>query len=141
MQSLETVETQINATLTQRLQQEYFNNFVSQYVINWTSRTFCASDYLFERCANYKGSGHPSTAPEGCFEANPKTEPTEGCPAPVNQLVPAMPGTVTPLEPRGKPLAQRPHPPGEEKEEEAAAGLEGLPEGAVPPTEAPPEGE
>ena len=48
-----------------------------------------------------------------------------------------MPGTVTPLEPKGKPLAQRPRPAGEEKEE-GAAGLEGLPEGVVPPTEAPP---
>lgn len=138
VQSFETVESQVKSTLAQRLEQEYFTNYLTQFATDWTARTFCAPGYVIERCANYKGSGHPSTGPEGCFEANPKTPPAEGCPAPVNQLVPAMPGTVTPLEPRGKPLAQRPHPPGEEKEEEAATGVEGLPEGAVPPTEAPP---
>jgi hypothetical protein len=49
-----------------------------------------------------------------------------------------MPGTVTPLEPKGKPLAQRPIPKAKAGEEAAGAG--GLPEGAVPaPTEeAPP---
>ena len=95
---------------------------------------------MVERCANFKGAGHPATAPEGCYEANPKGVAPEACPAPVFQAIPALPGTVTPLEPKGKPLAQRPRPPGEEKEE-AAAGLEGLPPGTVPPTgeEAPPE--
>ncbi len=91
---------------------------------------------MTERCANYKSNGRSKTAPEGCYEANPKAPP-EACPAPVFQLVPALPGSVTPLEPKGKPLAQRPRPAEEEKAEEAE-GLEGLPEGAVPPTEAPP---
>lgn len=143
VQKLETVESQIQSTLAQRAEQEYFTTFVAQFSAKWTQRTFCASGYVTERCANYKYSGHPSTAPEGCFEANPKSTPPEGCPAPVAQVVPALPGTVTPLEPKGKPLAQRPHPAGEEKQEpEAAAGIEGLPEGAAPPAEAPPaEGE
>jgi parvulin-like peptidyl-prolyl isomerase len=141
VQDFKTVESQIQATLAQRLEQEYFTNYLARFAINWTGRTFCASGYVIERCANYKNSGHPSTAPEACFEANPKGGRPEACPAPVFQLVPASPGTVTPLEPKGKLLAQRPHPAGEEKEE-SAAGLEGLPEGAVPPTEAPPaEGE
>jgi len=141
VQSLETVESQIKATLSQRLEQEYLTNYLAQFSIDWTSRTFCASGYTFERCANFKSSGHSTTAPEACYEANPKGGQPEACPAPVNQLVPAMPGTVTPLEPKGLLLAQRPHPAGEPKEEEAT-GLEGLPEGAVPPTEAPPpEGE
>lgn len=137
VQSFETVESQIKATLTQQLEQEYFTNYLSQFAIDWTSRTFCADGYVIERCANYKSSGHSATAPEACYEASPKGGLPEACPAPVNQLVPALPGTVTPVEPKGKPLAQRPHPAGEPKEEEAA-GLEGLPEGAVPPTEAPP---
>ncbi|HET9162638.1 MAG TPA: peptidyl-prolyl cis-trans isomerase [Solirubrobacterales bacterium] len=141
VQEFKTVESQIQATLAQRLEQEYFTNYLAQFAIDWTGRTFCAPGYVIERCANFKGSGHPSTAPEACFEANPKGGRPEACPAPVFQLTPALPGTVTPLEPKGKPLPQRPHPGGEEKEE-AAAGLEGLPEGAVPPTEAPPaEGE
>jgi hypothetical protein len=84
-----------------------------------------------ERCADYKGSGHPSTAPATCYEAHPKGGLPEACPAPVFQLIPALPGSVTPLEPKGKPLAQRPHPAGELKEE---AGIEGLPEGLVPQT-------
>jgi len=140
-QELKEVESQIQATLAQREEQEYFAGFVENFSNKWTQRTHCASGYVTERCANYKGNGHSKTAPEACYEANPKT-PAEACPAPVNQLVPAMPGTVTPLEPKGTPLAQRPHPPGEEKEEEAAPfNLEGLPEGAAPPPEAPPPAE
>lgn len=136
-QNLKEVESQIQATLAQREEQEYFAGFVETFTTKWTQRTHCADGYVTERCANYKGSGHAKTAPEACYEANPKGGLPEACPAPVGQLVPAMPGSVTPLEPKGKPLAQRPHPAGEE-EESAAAGLEGLPEGAVPPTEAPP---
>jgi parvulin-like peptidyl-prolyl isomerase len=137
VQELKTVENQIQATLAQRAEQEYFTTFVGTFSTTWTQRTHCASGYVTERCANYKSSGHSKTAPETCYEANPKGGLPEACPAPVNQLVPAMPGTVTPLEPKGKPLAQRPRPAGEEKEE-GAAGLEGLPEGVAPPSEAPP---
>lgn len=133
VQDLKTVESQITATLTQRLEQEYFANFVSSFASQWTARTFCAEGYTVERCANFKDDGRPSTAPKGCFEADPQGGLPEACPAPVSQLVPALPGTVTPLEPKGKPLAQRPRP-----LEEAGKGGEealGLPEGAVPPTE------
>jgi parvulin-like peptidyl-prolyl isomerase len=137
VQELNAVESQIEATLAQRLEQEYFSNFVVQFQVEWKARTFCADGYTIERCANYESNGHPSTAPEGCYEADPKGGRPEACPAAVFQLVPALPGTVTPLEPKGKPLAQRPHPPGEE--EEAPAGVEGLPEGGVPPTEGAPE--
>lgn len=138
VQSLETVESQIKSTLTQSDEQEYFANFVTSFQIEWKQRSFCASEFTTERCANYKGNGHAKTAPAGCYEANPKGGLPEACPAPVSQLVPAMPGTVTPLEPKGKPLAQRPIPKAESGKEEA--GATGLPEGAVPaPTEeAPP---
>jgi parvulin-like peptidyl-prolyl isomerase len=137
VQGLEAVESQIEATLTQREQQEYFASFVEAFSIKWIQRTHCADGYVVERCANYKSNGRSSTAPEACYEANPKGGLPEACPAPVNQLVPALPGTVTPLEPNGTPLAQRPHPAGS-GEEEGAGGLEGLPEGVIPPTEAPP---
>jgi hypothetical protein len=138
VQELKAVESQIQSTLAQQAEQEYIATFVENFGTKWTQRTFCASDYVTERCANYKGSGHPATASEACYEANPKNGLPEACPAVVNQLVPALPGTVTPLEPKGKPLAQRPRPKEEEKEEEAA-GLEGLPEGVAPPAEeAPP---
>lgn len=139
VQELKTVESQIKATLAQREEQEFFQSFVGEFSTKWTQRTHCRSGYVTERCANFKSSGHPATAPEACYEANPKS-PAEACPAPVFQLVPALPGTITPLEPKGKPLAQRPHPAGEGKEEEAG-GLEGIP-GASPAEGAPPpEGE
>jgi parvulin-like peptidyl-prolyl isomerase len=139
VQELKAVESQIESTLAQRLEQEYFTNFVSSFSNEWTSRTFCASGYVIERCANYESDGHPSSAPPACYEEDPKGGLPEACPAPVFQLVPALPGTVTVLEPKGKPLAQRPRPSGEAAE--GPAGATGLPEGAVPPTggEAPPQ--
>lgn len=139
-QDLKTVEAQIKATLEQRLEQEYITTFVANFFAEWTARTFCASGYVIERCANFKFSGHPPTAEPACYEADPKGGLPEACPAPVFQLVPALPGTVTVLEPKGKPLPQRPVLIEEEKEE-AASGLEGLPGGAVPPTEAAPPAE
>jgi foldase protein PrsA len=137
VQSFEAVEKQVEGTLTSEFEQEFLAGVSSSFAAEWTARTFCASDYVTERCANYESSGHPSTAPEGCYEADPEGGRPEACPAPVFQALPALPGSITPLEPKGKALAQRPHPAGEE---EAAAGAEGLPEGAVPPTgEAAPE--
>jgi foldase protein PrsA len=108
-QSLDEVESQIKSQLEQTTQQEAFSTFVANYQSRWSSRTFCASGYEFERCANYTPPAHPSTAPEACYEANPENAP-EACPAPVFQLVPALPGTITPLQPKGQPLAQRPQP-------------------------------
>lgn len=138
VQELKTVESQIQSTLAQRAEQEYFTGFVSTFNNEFTSRTFCASDYTIERCANFKVDGHPSTAPPACYEADPKGGLPEACPAPVFQLVPALPGTVTPLEPKGKPLAQRPQP--KEEAGEGAAGATELPAGAAPPpAEAPSE--
>lgn len=140
VQELKAVESQIQSTLTQQLEQEYFTNFVSAFNNEWTQRTFCADDYVIQRCANFETSGHPQNAPAGCYEADPKGGRPEACPAPVFQLVPALPGTVTPLEPRGKALPQRPLPLGEAGEG-AAAGATELPGGATPPPveEAPPE--
>lgn len=138
VQELKEVEGQIKSTLAQRLEQEYFTGFVATFNNQWTQRTFCAPDYVTERCANYEGEAHPASAPAGCYEADPKDGLPKACPAPVSQLIPALPGTVTPLEPKGKPLAQRPRP-----LDEPGAGLEegaaGLPGGAVPPAEVPAE--
>jgi foldase protein PrsA len=130
VQSLKEVRGSIKSQLTQQLQQEFFAEFVSGYQSKWEARTFCAEDFLIERCANYKGDGRPPSAPEACYEADPKGGPPKDCPAPIQQLAPALPGSVTTSEPKGKRLAQRPRPEGlkEAGEEE---GLE-LPEG-VPP--------
>lgn len=137
VQELEAVEAQIQSTIAQQAEQEFFAALAGTFTNRWKARTFCDPDYLIERCANFKGDGHPATAPPGCYEANPDGGRPEACPAPVFQLVPAQPGSVTPLEPRGKPLTQRPRP--VEGAEEAPGGATGLPEGAVPPpAEAPP---
>lgn len=138
VQELKAVESQIQSTLAQRLEQEYFAGFARDFIGKWTQRTFCAPDYLVERCANFKNSAHPSTAPAGCYEADPKGGRPDACPAPVFQAIPALPGTVTPLEPQGKPLAQRPQPLGLE-ESAAAEAPGGIPGGGVPPTEVPSE--
>jgi len=138
-QELKAVEGQIQSTLAQRNEQEYLNAFVNDFNVKWRSRTFCAEDYITERCANFKGDGHPSTAPPACYEAEPDGGRPEACPAPVFQLIPAQPGSVTPLEPQGKPLAQRPRPK-DEAGLTGGAGATELPEGAVPPpAEAPSE--
>ena len=92
VQELKTVEPQIESTLAQQAEQEYFASYVAGFNAKWTARTFCASGYVTERCANFEASGRPSTAPEACYEANPKGGRPEACPAPVFQLVPALPG-------------------------------------------------
>ena len=129
-QDLEEVESQIKATLAGEAEQTNFAAFVSNFNSTWSSRSFCAPDYVFELCANFKGSGHPASAPPGCYEANPKGGLPEACPAPVFQLIPALPGTVTPLERQGKPMAQRPQPAGLKPAEEGAV-TEAIP-GAIP---------
>jgi parvulin-like peptidyl-prolyl isomerase len=131
VEELKAVESQIKGTLEQRTEQEYFTNFVGVFNSEWKERTFCAPDYVIERCANYKFDGHPAAAPAACYEADPKGGRPEACPAPVFQVAPALPGTVSPLEPQGKPMPQRAQPvPGAS---EGAEGATGLPEGAVPP--------
>jgi parvulin-like peptidyl-prolyl isomerase len=138
VESLESVEQQIGSQLEQQLGQEAFNAFIANFNAKWRSRTFCAEDYLSERCANFESDGHPSTAPPACYEEDPDAPP-EACPAPVFQLVPAVPGSITPLAPQGNPLAQRPVPSGE-PEAGGEEGATGLPPGAAPPpSEAPAE--
>ncbi|HEX2096425.1 MAG TPA: peptidyl-prolyl cis-trans isomerase [Solirubrobacterales bacterium] len=131
VEPLSKVSGQIQSQLAQQLEQEAFAGFVSDFNEKWRSRTFCAEDYMTERCANFEGAGRPQNAPPACYEAEPKGGRPEACPAPVFQAIPAVPGSVTPLAPQGEPLAQRPHPPGEEKAPEQPP--EGLPGGALPP--------
>jgi parvulin-like peptidyl-prolyl isomerase len=134
VQPLEQVKSQISSQLEQQGQQEFFARFVADFSSKWESRTFCASGYVIERCSNYKASGHSAEADPACYESNPKKAP-EACPAPVLQLKPALPGTVSILMPTGQQLAQRPQPAGLKPVEEGAS-LEGLPPGVTgaPPT-------
>ncbi len=134
VKTLAEVRSQISTQLTEQKQQAYVTEWIAGFEAKWTARTYCASSFqgIVSKCANYKGSGHPSTAPEACYEANPKT-PATACPAPVEQIKPALPGTVTVLKPKGEQLVQRPRPEaGEEGPAEAPLGgaSEGAPEGA-----------
>lgn len=123
VQTLAEAKAQIESTLGQETQQEFFSEFVTDYQVKWAQRTQCASsvtdgitkaslrDELSRRCANVKSSGRPANAPEACYEADPKTPATE-CPSPVTPISPALPGTVTEAKPKGEPFPQRPRPEG-----------------------------
>ncbi|HEX4306962.1 MAG TPA: peptidyl-prolyl cis-trans isomerase [Solirubrobacterales bacterium] len=128
VQTFSEVKATIESTLKGEREEKYFNEWVTGFTSKWTSRTHCASGYVTEQCANFKGSGHPSTASPACYEANPKT-PAEECPAPVVQNQPAVPGTVNSKTPEGERLVQRPTPGVQSKkaakEAAAAAGAEG----------------
>lgn len=120
------LRSQIEQQLSQQAQQETFSAFVDDYGSKWQARTFCASDFITERCANFTGSAHPASAPPGCYEANPKGGRPPACPAPVTLLSPAVPGSITVINPAGTRLPQRPVPAGL-----AAPGATTLP-GAIP---------
>jgi hypothetical protein len=129
VQSLDETKSQISAQLAEQAKKETFERFVRGYGSRWTSRTFCASDFLIARCANFKGDGRAPEAEEACFEANPKT-PAKACPAPIPQAKPAQPGTISPLNRNGQRLAQRPRP--AEAGGAAPEGATELPPGVVP---------
>jgi len=128
VQSLDEAKAQISAQLAEQAKQQAFAAFVQQYGAKWQSRTFCAADFTIARCANFKGDGRPAEANAACFEANPE-KPAEACPAPITSIKPAMPGTVSPLNPEGQKLPQRPRP---SKLEEAVAPEGEIPGGVVP---------
>jgi foldase protein PrsA len=138
VKSLAEVSAEIKSQLTQQVAQEVFSEFVAEYQSKWQSRTFCAADFVTERCANYVGSGHPASAPPACYEADPKGGAPKECPAPVAQVSPALPGSTTLLKPQGERLPQRPRPEGlKETGEEGLALPEGVTPGAAgaaPPT-------
>jgi parvulin-like peptidyl-prolyl isomerase len=129
VQSFDEAKSQISAQLAEQAKQQNFSSFVLDYGSRWQSRTFCASDYRVSHCSNAKSDGRPAEANPACYEASPK-KPAEACPAPIPQTKPAQPGTVSPLNPEGQKLAQRPRPAG--LEEEALAPEGEIPSGIVP---------
>jgi parvulin-like peptidyl-prolyl isomerase len=134
VQTLDEVKTQIKSQLEQTKSQEFFDEFVADFQSKWQSRTFCASGYEIERCANYPAAKRVEKEREpykSCYEADPKIAAKE-CPAPVAQTKPAVPGSITVLKPSGEPLLQRPRHAGEEKASPAAAAE--LPPGVTAPT-------
>lgn len=132
VQSFDEAKSQISAQLAEQAKQQTFAAFVRSYGSRWKARTFCASGYVVERCANFKGNGRPPEADEACFEANPK-KPPEACQAPILQVKPAQPGTVSPISPEGQRLSQRPRPAGLEEIGAPTGEVPGeIPGGAVP---------
>jgi foldase protein PrsA len=129
VQTLAEVRSQISTKLTQEGQEAFFKEFLIPFQSKWTSRTFCASDFTIEKCANYVSSGRNPSAPPTCYEADPKGGPAKECPAPVIQAKPAAPGSATILKPDGERLPQRPRPEGLAEGE--AGGLS-LPPGVAP---------
>ncbi len=123
VKTLAEASNEIKTQLTQQLAQEVFSDFVAEYQSKWQSRTFCADDFVIERCANYVGSGHPASAPPACYEADPKGGLPKECPAPVAQVAPALPGSTTLLKPQGERLPQRPRPEGLKEADESALPL------------------
>ncbi len=125
---------QIRSQLTQQRQQDSFSQFVNGFGSKWRARTFCAPGFVIDRCNNFAG-GRPASADAACFEANPKGGIPDACPAAVQQVAPALPGTVSIVTPQGTRLPQRPVVP---TVPQAPAGLGGaLPPGAVPQGAAP----
>jgi parvulin-like peptidyl-prolyl isomerase len=144
VQTFAEVKTTIEGTLKGQKEETYFQEWVAGFQTRWIQRSQCASGFVVESCANYKGTGHPAEASEACYEANPKT-PAKECPAPVIQTKPAVPGSVTTSLPKGEQLVQRPRPEetaktAKEKAAEGAAGAAGAAEGAAG-AEASPESE
>jgi hypothetical protein len=84
----------------------------------WQPRTHCAEGFVVERCSGYPAFAHVTSAAP-CYEASPK-QAAEGCPAPVRERDPALPGTIRPWKPQGESLVQRPYPEVIEGEEGAA---------------------
>lgn len=135
VKTLDEVKAEIKTQLTQQVAQQVFSDFVAEYQSKWSARTFCASGFEIERCANFPAAKRVEKEREqfkSCYEANPKTPPKE-CPAPVAQTKPAMPGSVTILKPAGEQLPQRPRPEGLKESEEGP-----LPEGVPGTTSVPP---
>lgn len=123
VKSLGEVRSQISQTLTQQKQSSHFEEWFAGYRSKWISRSFCAAGFEVEQCSNYPASKRLEKSREAyksCFEANPKTPPTE-CPAAVEQTKPALPGTVSVTKPAGEAFVQRPRP----SAAASAAGAEG----------------
>jgi foldase protein PrsA len=128
------VEDQIRQTLVGARQQLVAQEFQEQFLDKWTSRTFCAEEFLIDRCAN--AEPEPLPCPEEVAEE-------QGCPAPVPGPQVIDPGGATvfgapqpPLRPQG------PVTPAPEAPEGLPPGLEqipGAPPGAAPPPPPPPD--
>jgi parvulin-like peptidyl-prolyl isomerase len=79
---------QIQQQLSQGIQQDVATAFQQDFVEKWTSRTFCASGYVMDRCANFT----PTDACRGDDSGEQGDVDETGCPAPVASMAPVAPG-------------------------------------------------
>jgi parvulin-like peptidyl-prolyl isomerase len=110
VKTLKEATPEIAATLGEEMKTEYINGYSEEFGVRWSAQTRCADGFVFERCGNFTGPFRVSGASPECFEANPKKGRPAECPAPVIQIKPALPGTVSILKPKGEPLVQHPVP-------------------------------
>jgi foldase protein PrsA len=120
----EDASEQINQQLASSQQQAAATEFENDFIAKWTERTFCAEDFVIDRCANA-----------------PEPPRAEGAP-PVQSSAPAAPGsagTVTPG-PVQPGLPQGPAPPPAAQQQPGAVPPGAAPIGppGAPPTGAPP---
>ncbi len=88
---LDKVSSQIKQQLGQGLQQEILTNFQNRFVDKWTERTFCASGYVTDRCANFT----PQDACNGDDSGESGNLDKTGCDAFVPSEAPVAPGSAT----------------------------------------------
>jgi PPIC-type PPIASE domain len=132
-------EAEIKSELEQKSKEQIFTSYINEFRGKWRARTYCASGFDIQKtCSNFNGAAKQEGVNPACFEEVSKKEEKEaataeqeGCPAPVLQLKPALPGTITIVAPNGLQLAQRPYPPGLEATP-AVPNLGGLVPSEVP---------
>ena len=86
----------------QKSKEKIFTGFIAGFRSKWRSRTYLRLG-LHDRknCSNFKGNAKTKKPSRGLPRSEAeKTDDEEACPAPVPQIKPALPGTVSPLEPR-----------------------------------------
>lgn len=101
-------KAEATAAVEEAKQQEVFVEADRHLRGEWQPRTHCAEGFVVERCSGYPAFAHVASA-AACYEASPK-QAAEGCPAPVTERSPALPGTIRPWKPEGESLVQRPYP-------------------------------
>jgi parvulin-like peptidyl-prolyl isomerase len=87
---LEKVASQVRQQLAQGLQQDVANEFQVKFVDKWTERSFCADDYVTDRCANF-------TPPDTCTGDDPGEQgdlEETGCDTLVPPIAPVPPGSA-----------------------------------------------
>jgi parvulin-like peptidyl-prolyl isomerase len=124
---LDKVSSQIKQQLGQGLQQEILTNFQNKFVDKWTGRTFCATGYVTDRCANFT----PQDACNGDDSGESGNLDKAGCDAFVPSEAPVAPGraTVFPGQP-AQGIAQGPI--------QAGGTTTSAPPGVIGPSGAPP---